>query len=62
MLSGKGGGVAETARRLAQKQQSFKECVIAHWSSDSAPKMIGTKHNTEALDFARSGRGAFHTG
>jgi hypothetical protein len=24
---------------LAQKQPSFKECVIAHWSSDSAPKI-----------------------
>jgi hypothetical protein len=28
---------------LAQKQPSFKECVIAHQSSDSAPKMIGTE-------------------
>jgi hypothetical protein len=24
---------------LAQKQPSFEECVIAHWSSDSAPIM-----------------------
>ena len=24
---------------LAWKQPPFKECVIAHWSSDSAPKM-----------------------
>ena len=32
VLSGKGCGVVktETARRLAQKQPSFKECVIAH--------------------------------
>ena len=30
MLSGKGCGVVKTARRLAQKQPSFKECVIAH--------------------------------
>ena len=29
----------------------FKECVTAHWSSDSAPKMIGAKYTTEALDF-----------
>jgi hypothetical protein len=36
-LSGKGSGVAKTARRLAQKQPSFKECVTAHWSSDAAP-------------------------
>eukprot|EP00828_Plagiopyla_frontata_P000088 TRINITY_DN0_c109_g3_i3.p3 TRINITY_DN0_c109_g3~~TRINITY_DN0_c109_g3_i3.p3 ORF type:complete len:102 (+),score=0.20 TRINITY_DN0_c109_g3_i3:245-550(+) len=39
MLSGKGGGVADTSRRLAQKQPPFKESVIAHWPSDSAPKM-----------------------
>ena len=35
---------------LAQRQPSFKERVIAHWSSDSAPKMIGTKFITEAAD------------
>ena len=39
VLSGKGGGVAKTARRLAQKQPSLKECVTAHWSSGSAPRM-----------------------
>ncbi len=39
MLSGKGCEVAKTARMLAQKQPPFKECVIAHWSSDLAPKM-----------------------
>ena len=38
-LSGKRCGIAQTARRLAQKQPSLKECVIAHWSSDSAPKI-----------------------
>src|SRR5579885_3515489 len=37
VLSGKGGGGAQTARRLAQKQPSLKECVIAHWSSAPAP-------------------------
>ena len=26
-----------TTRRLAQKQPSLKECVIAHWSSGRAP-------------------------
>ena len=36
-LSGKGSGVAKTARRLAQKQPPFKECVTAHWSSGAAP-------------------------
>jgi len=45
-----------------RSSHSFKECVIAHWSSDSAPKMIGAKHTTEALDSAMSGRGAFCTG
>lgn len=39
VLSGKGCGVAWTARRLAQKQLSLKECVTAHWSSGSAPTM-----------------------
>ena len=39
---------AWTARRLAQKQPSFKECVIAHWSRIVAPKIQGAKHTTEA--------------
>ena len=34
---------------LAQRQPSFKECVIAHWSSDFAPKMIGAKAITETV-------------
>ena len=28
---------------LAQKQPPFKECVIAHWSRDPAPKIPGAK-------------------
>ena len=28
---------------LAQRQPSFKECVTAHWSSCSAPKIIGAQ-------------------
>ena len=28
---------------LAQKQPSFKECVIAHWSRGPAPKIPGAK-------------------
>ena len=40
-LSGKGCGLTKTTRMLAQRQPSFKECVTAHWSSDSAPKMNG---------------------
>ena len=39
VLSGKGCGVVKTARRLAQKQPSFKECVST-----------GAKHNTEIAD------------
>ena len=39
MLSVKGCPVAKTARMLAQKQPSLKECVTAHWSSDRAPTM-----------------------
>ena len=50
MLSDKGGGIAQTTRRFAQKQPSSKECVIAHWSSDPAPKMNGAKRCTEAAD------------
>ena len=60
MLSGKGGGIAETIRRFAQKQQSFKECVIAHCSSDPAPKMTGTKQFAEAVRCKNIGRGAFY--
>ena len=45
---------------FAQKQPSLKECVIAHWSSDSAPKIYGTKRITEIVDSVYlSGRGAF---
>ena len=28
---------------LAQKQPPFKECVIAHWSRGSAPKISGAQ-------------------
>ena len=34
-----------------RSSHSFKECVTAHWSSDFAPKMIGTKHTAEAAAF-----------
>ena len=30
-------------------KRQFKECVIAHWSSDCAPKMSGAKRDTEAM-------------
>ena len=41
-------GDAQTTRRLAQKQPSFKECVIAHWSRIVAPKIQGAKPIAEA--------------
>ncbi len=34
-----------------RSSHSFKECVIAHWSSDCAPTILGTKHFTEAAGF-----------
>ena len=43
VLSGEGCGISKTTRMLAQKQPPLKECVIAHWSRDSAPKMTGAK-------------------
>jgi hypothetical protein len=43
ILSGKGSGISTTARRFAWRQPSFKECVTAHWSRNSAPTMIGAK-------------------
>ncbi len=42
---------------LAERQPSFKQCVIADSSSDLAPKMIGDKRYTEARD-GRAVRGA----
>jgi hypothetical protein len=43
-----------------RSSHSFKECVIAHWSSDGAPTILGTKQFTEAVGPAMGGRGAFH--
>ena len=62
-LSGKGGGLTITTRMLAQRQPSFKECVTAHWSSDSAPKMNGAQAYYRSCRFnlpsgKLSGRGA----
>ena len=42
-----------------RSSHSFKECVIAHWSSDPAPIISGTKHDAEIMDVAIRGRGAF---
>ena len=50
-LSGKGCGDAQTARRLAQKQPSFKECVTATLVEYlCAGKLTGAKRNTESMD------------
>ena len=60
-LSGKGCGFTKTTRMLAQRQPSFKECVTAHQSRGSAPKIHGTKkHKAEitGLHASASGRGA----
>ena len=63
MLSGKGCGDAQTTRRLAQKQPSFKECVTQLTSRVTLRrKCTGAKHTTEAADYhiRDSGRGALH--
>ena len=43
----------------------FKECVIAHWSSEVARKITGAKLYTEIADLQlkdiASGRGAFYS-
>ena len=36
-----------------RSSHTFKECVIAHWSSGSAPKMSGAKRDTEAMDLRK---------
>ena len=33
-----------------RSSHTFKECVIAHWSRDPAPKISGAKFGTEAVD------------
>ena len=46
-----------------RSSHTFKECVIAHWSSDFAPKISGAKSNTEVVDLIKSsGRGALYAG
>ena len=55
--------IAQTARRLAQKQPPLKECVIAHWSSDRARIMyrgssLEPKLRIPVPLVARDGRGA----
>ena len=47
-----------------RSSHSLKECVIAHWSSECAPKINGAKLTTEVwgLIAISIGRGAIHTG
>ena len=44
-----------------RSSHSFKECVIAHWSSEVARKITGAKLYTEIADsyVSMSGSGAF---
>ena len=46
-----------------RSSHTFKECVIAHWSSEFARKITGAKLSTEIADLYieidASGRGAF---
>ncbi len=46
-----------------RSSHSFKECVIAHWSSEVARKITGAKLYTEIADLheSASGRGAFYS-
>ena len=43
-----------------RSSHSFKECVIAHWSSDSAPKISGAKTYYRSYGIIMMGRGAFY--
>ena len=47
-----------------RSSHTFKECVIAHWSSEFARKITGAKLYTEIADLQLkdivSGRGAFY--
>ena len=46
-----------------RSSHTFKECVIAHWSSEVARKITGAKLSTEIVDchVSDSGRGAFYS-
>ncbi len=45
-----------------RSSHTFKECVIAHWSSGDAPKMFGAKtvHRSLGIVLVTIGRGAMH--
>ena len=42
-----------------RSSHSFKECVIAHWSSDSAPKISGAKTYYRSYGIIYEGSGSF---
>src|SRR5687768_3702101 len=44
-----------------RSSHSFKECVIAHWSSDVASTILGTKHCTEDAGFSFTGAVGEHS-
>ena len=48
---------------LAQKQPPLKECVIAHWSREPAPKISGAQaqNRSRGKVLDTLGRGAYHT-
>ena len=50
MLSGKDVALPRQLGCWLRSSHHLKECVIAHWSSDTAPKCTGAKHITEAVD------------
>ncbi len=50
VLKGEGCQLPKTARRLAQKQPSFKKCVTAYLSRQLVPKMDGAKSATDTVD------------
>ena len=47
-----------------RSSHTFKECVIAHWSSGSAPKITGAQicYRSYGLILSIRGRGALYTG
>ena len=54
-LSGKGSGFAQTARRLAQKQPSFKESVTAHWPITRKGASLRRKFNGAQVRYRSHG-------
>ena len=46
--------MSKTARRLAQKQPSFKKCVTAYLSREWVLKMDGAKLITDTIDMPKA--------